>query len=343
MSSHAKQDIPLPFNQAIEQFDLHLQRQERADKTRSEFVSDVTSFAIFLAKASPPEELAPRQMALFTQNTPEPALPPVTVAKPAHIHAYLASQGATHAPKTIQRRLTSLRVFFDWLHRSNLIPDNPAIKVPYPEIDIPLPAVLSPHEIERILSAARALAHPANPHTRPDPRCLAIITVILDTGMKRNELLGLRENNILWSTPEKPASLRISHEQRHLAFKSRIVPISTASEEALRALIRSNTKRHRAGNPSPASLRQRAALNPDASARLFTCTGRSIENLLHHIARQAGLDRGLTCEQLRWTGMLRDYLSGRYSEETLAARLGLSEQGWRHAREKLDRLAGRRS
>jgi len=87
-------------------------------------------------------------------------------------------------------RLSMLRAYFGWLARQNHILYNPAadLELPRPEKRLPK-HVLTASEVERVLNQPDA--------TRPlGVRDRAILETFYSTGMRRSELIGLREHDL---------------------------------------------------------------------------------------------------------------------------------------------------
>ena len=63
-------------------------------------------------------------------------------------------RGVSCSPKTLSRRITSIKSFFRWLHSSGVLIVDPAEKVMQKSVISPLPSVLTPDEVDKILEAA---------------------------------------------------------------------------------------------------------------------------------------------------------------------------------------------
>lgn len=109
-----------------------------------------------------------------------------------HVEHYLVDlleRGAK--PSTVATRHKGLRVFFGWLDEEGEIANNPMRNVKPPAIpEEPVP-ILEPDEIARLVKACDG-------STFEDRRDLAIVMMLLDTGMRRTELSELRVADIDW-------------------------------------------------------------------------------------------------------------------------------------------------
>jgi integrase/recombinase XerD len=285
------------LDEAVLAFAEHLRRRPLSDNTRKAFLGDVNLFVRFLT----------------AEGKPNPVLRTLTSA---HIRAFIAREEArqnANSPKSIERRLTSLKVFFRWLHESGHIAVNPADPIPYKPVVDPLPAYLSDAQARAVIQAAQVVAEGRRRDTRP----LAIIHLVLETGIKKSECLRLTRDDIDLDA----CRVRIRYAKRHLKFKERDLSFSP---ECRQALVRHLERYQPRG-------------------RLFDCTGRNIEYAFNRkVAPLAGLE-ALTFEMLRWTCALRDYQSGELDKEALQYKYGLSDIAWREMEHKLTRILASRS
>lgn len=281
------------LDEAIDAFERSLDRRPISENTRKAFVGDARIFAR--------EVQAGRDARV--------ALGGINAER---IKRFLADQErSTHAgsPKSIERRLTSLKVFFRWLRDNGYLSVDPAEGVAYRPFVDPLPEYLSDAQVEAVLHAARALADGERKELRP----LTAICLVLDTGIKKSECLGLSVSDVLRGGESR---VRIRYEKPHLRFKERELPITQTTLE----VIDQHVARYAAKDV------------------LFDCTGRNLEYLLTgRVATAAGVPT-LTFEMMRWTCALRLFREGGRSDEHLQAYFGLSPLGWTEMAAKLTRL-----
>jgi integrase/recombinase XerD len=295
---------PLSLDEALEAYRQHLARRPLSDNTRKAFLGDARIFARFVSPDSPDAEDGARGA---------PSLP-ITRLRAEHIREFLADQergSVANSPKSIERRLTSLKVFFKWLRDAGHIALDPAEGVAYAPFQDALPEALTEPEAAAVAAAARALAASDKQELRP----LTAILLVLDTGIKKGECLALTVDDVALEPPAGP-SVAIRYARKHLQFKDRRLPISDETAQAVRDHI--------------ARYESRAAL--------FACTGRNLEYLFNRrVAPAAGI-QALTFEMLRWTCAVRDFVSGALSDEQMQIRYGLSPIGWSEMQAKLARL-----
>jgi len=87
-------------------------------------------------------------------------------------------------PRTMARKLSSLRSFFRFLHREGLVKQNPAALLLSPKLDKTLPQFLSEEE------AAKFVEAPGD-HTETALRDRAILETLYSSGIRVSELVGL--------------------------------------------------------------------------------------------------------------------------------------------------------
>ncbi len=295
---------PLSLAEALDEYTRHLARRPLSDNTRKAFLGDARIFARFVAPDA--EDGGPGAQDL-----------PITRLRAEHIREFLADQersGVANSPKSIERRLTSLKVFFKWLCAAGHIALDPAEGVAYIPFQDALPEHLAEPEAGAVAAAARALAESGKQELRP----LTAILLVLDTGMKKGECLALNVEDVACDPPAGP-SVSIHYARKHMQFKDRRLAISEQTAQAVRAHV----------------------ARYDSRQALFDCTGRNLEYLFNRrIAPAAGI-QALTFEMLRWTCAVRDFVSGGLSEDQMQIKYGLSPIGWSEMQAKLVRLTRR--
>ena len=102
------------------------------------------------------------------------------------------------SPKTLARRITSLKSFFRWLHEGGALPTNPAERVVQKSVKSPLPEVLTPEEVERILKTGYAYLESG----KGKPRAYILFALLLHTGIKKGECVSLGPNHVHLEAPQ---------------------------------------------------------------------------------------------------------------------------------------------
>lgn len=274
-------------------FDDHLARLGKTANTRVAFASDLRLVCEHLGAGRP--------------------IGDVTTADLDGFLAWLLSyRGRRCSPKSYARRVTTLKVFFGWLHAADAIPTDPARAVIHRKAEPPLPMVLSDTEVHRLLTAAGArLEGPDG-----DPRPVLMTRLVLDAALKKGELTRMLAGDV--AADADPPSLLVRYDDPRWREKERRVAISPH----VRPLLAAYAERY-----PPA----------DGHARLFNCTDRNLEYILADLVRRGGLPAATHFETLRWTSALRIWRSGE-APDRLRETLGLSPITWADTQRKLERL-----
>lgn len=224
-----------------------------------------------------------------------------------------AERGVPCTPKSLSRRITTLKVFFGWLAETGVIPEDPAAPVIHRPVLTGPPRVLTDEEVERVLRVTEALRRGDPPDARPH----LLVTLLLATGIKKGECVNIALDHIDLSDPARPV-LWIRYASPRRKHKERRIPLPPDWSAVL--------------------AEYRAQYRP--TDRLFPWTERNLEYVLDEVAERAGIPDGLSFETLRWTCAVRDYRAG-MPEEQLRQKLGLTRISWREVGPKIARLAGR--
>lgn len=218
-------------------------------------------------------------------------------------------RGVPCSRKSYARRVTTLKVFFKWLHELSAIPIDPAKAVLQRSGPAPLQDVLSPDEVQACLHAARQMKRGDHLDTRPE----FLFRLLVDTGLKKGEASALTPADIDRSDPQQPI-LTVKHKVRNV-FKERRIAIDP---EVLRLMDE--------------YLRQYL---PEKV--IFNCTSRNLEYILTDVGEAAGVATKLSFEMLRWTCAVRDTRAG-HEEDFVRDKLGLSPISWVETRAKIRQL-----
>ncbi len=222
-------------------------------------------------------------------------------------------RGVPCKPKSYQRRLTTLKVFFAWLRQSNVIAEDPAAPIAHQPVTTPLPEILYPDQVARLLNAAREMRVADRRDTRP----YLLVTLVLATGIKKSEAMAVRLADMDVSALGA-GILYIRYDDAKKRHKERKLKLPADFAESLAAY--------------------REQYHP--RERLFECTARNLEYVLADLAKLTGLGDTVSFESLRWTCAVQDFQNG-MSEDHIRQKLGLSTITWEEAGDKLRRLAGK--
>ena len=111
-------------------------------------------------------------------------------ARRDHLLAYLAAavdEGVR--PRTSARRLSTLRQFYQWALREQLLTADPTAQIEAPRLGRPLPKSLSEAEVESLLAAP-------DTRTAEGLRDRAMLEVLYATGLRVSELVGLQPDQL---------------------------------------------------------------------------------------------------------------------------------------------------
>ncbi len=115
---------------------------------------------------------------------------PVEATAYSDLRRFLAQLKARHLkPRTLARKLSSLRSFFKFLQREKIIQTNPAKLMVTPKLDKPLPHFLSEEEAIQIIEAPQS-------SKIASMRDRAIFETLYSTGIRVSELVGLNIEDV---------------------------------------------------------------------------------------------------------------------------------------------------
>jgi integrase/recombinase XerD len=278
---------------AINAWEVFLYDQGRSSNTVKAFLSDVRLLNRFLA--------------------PDRTIGAITTDDLNRFFEWMEKERAIPcSPKTLARRITSTKSFFRWLHQHGVLLVDPAEKVLQRSAISPLPQVLTEDEYDAALLAADRHRRDQKPDARP----YALLYMLLSTGIKKSECLGIHINHIDLDAPLGPqvfiryASPANRYKERKLLLPDDWIP---AYKEYL------------------------AQYQP--VDQVFPWSPRRLEYLLEDIGEEAGLTKHLSFDMCRWTCALRDYQAGT-EVDTIRQKLGVSKIQWREIYIKLRQLNG---
>ena len=187
---------------------------------------------------------------------------------------------------------------------------DPAASLVHTPVKTPLPRVLSDEQVEELLATARVIFGAEE----SDPRPLLLVMLLLQTGIKKSECMGIHLSHLDLTDRSAP-TLQIRYEQVRQQYKERNLKL----EPDIIPIVRAYRNKYK-----PVEY-------------LFECTARNLEYVLRDLAKLAGIPGGVSFEMLRWTAAVRDYKAD-VAEDALRRKLGLSKLRWRETVEKLKQL-----
>lgn len=195
----------------------------RSPLTVDAYLADLRQFAEFLSSRSLPtpsgNNLSRPEASVF--STEADLLPN---ASTPDIRAWLSLLSAGgDKPRTLRRKAQSLRAFYRYLMKRRIIKTNPATDITLAKTDKPLPQFVREKEIERILEPS------LSPESFTDIRDRLIITLLYTTGMRRAEIIGLRDSDVDLSAMQ----LKVTGKRS----KQRIIPFSDTIAAEIRKYL----------------------------------------------------------------------------------------------------------
>ena len=286
-------DARASLRTAMGSFEVHMRKQGLAENTIKAFLSDLHILAQFIGVGTAINAISTQDLNRF-------------------VHWLVHERGVPCNPKSLARRVTTLKVFFGWLAEAQVLPVDPAAPVVHRPVMTPLAEILSDVEVERMLGVIQALRCADDPDARPH----LLVTLLLHTGIKKSECMSIVLNHLDLSDLAQPVLwIRYANPRRRHKERKLRLPVWW-----------------------PAVLAEyRVQYQPQET--LFPCTARNLEYVLASVAGQAELPHGLSFEMLRWTCAVRDYRAG-MPADTLRQKLGISRITWREVGAKVAQLAG---
>jgi site-specific recombinase XerD len=291
LTSHLNQNTSL--TSAINSWEAYLADQGRSPNTIKAFLSDVRLLTTFLPADTTLGKVTTKDLNRYFEWMEK-------------------ERDVPCSPKTLARRITATKSLFRWLHQYGVLLVDPAEKVAQRSAISPLPQVLTPKEVEDALLAA-------DRHRRgqkPDARPYTLVYLLLSTGIKKSETLGINLEHLDLDSPNG-ALVFIKYATPANRYKERKLPLPD--------------------DWVPAYEEYAAQYHPDE--KLFPWSPRRLEYLLEDIGNEAGLSKHLSFDMCRWTCALNDYHAGEEPDK-IRQKLGVSKIQWRELFIKLKQLAG---
>lgn len=273
--------------QTLPAYYAYLQSGGFSTYTPDDFTGDMKKFGLFVKDKAIQDitEADIQQWLLFLKTAPP--------------------QGEGLRAKTISRKLSTLTNYFNWLIRQGVITEkaNPMHNITNTRISSPLPEILFEEECTRLLATASS-----------DPRTYLVCLLLLETGIKLEELFALNVSHFDFSNKYSP-EMHIKHTGKK-EKKSRKLKVPMEMTTVFNDYV--------------------SAYQVDAV--LFPYTQRFIRYLISDTAQKAGIKKKVSAQILRDTCAVRQLKRGEGIEKVLL-RLGLSETTWEDAKIKYEKLS----
>ncbi len=290
-SAHINSKTLLPT--AINGWEMFLYDQGRSSNTVKAFLSDVRLLNQFVA--------------------PDQTIGGITTDDLNRFFTWMEKErGIPCSPKTLSRRITSVKSFFRWLNQHGALVIDPAEKVLQRSAISPIPQVLTESEYETVLLAADRHRR----EKKADARPYTLVYLLLTTAIKKSECLGIHINHIDLDAKNGP-HLFVRYASPANRYKERKIDLDEDWIAAYKEYL--------------------AQYQP--VDQVFAWSPRRLEYLLEDIGEEAGLGKHLSFDMCRWTCALRDYQSG-MEADNIRQKLGVSKIQWRELFIKIRQLNG---
>ncbi|MBK8783253.1 MAG: site-specific integrase [Anaerolineales bacterium] len=290
-SAHINSKTLLPT--AINGWEMFLYDQGRSSNTVKAFLSDVRLLNQFVA--------------------PDQSIGSITTDDLNRFFTWMEKErGIPCSPKTLSRRITSVKSFFRWLNQHGALVIDPAEKVLQRSAISPIPQVLTESEYEAVLLAADRHRR----EKKADARPYTLVYLLLITAIKKSECLGIHINHIDLNAKNGP-HLFVRYASPANRYKERKIDLDEDWIAAYKEYL----------------------TQYQPVDQVFAWSPRRLEYLLEDIGEEAGLTKHLSFDMCRWTCALRDYQAG-VEVDKIRQKLGVSKIQWRELFIKLKQLNG---
>jgi len=199
-------DIDANFNDLLQRFEGHLVGEGKSPHTLVAYRRDLRLFAEW-----------------FLQTNGKPLTPlAITPIDVRQYRSYLLTVSG-HRPATVNRKLASLSAFCGWARTGGLIPANPVEGIAQVEEVRPAPKWLDKNQQYALLRAVQE---------RGQARDVALVTLMLHTGLRVSEVAALRMADVEFSPRKGTLSVRGGK-----GGKYRTVPLNADARKALGAYL----------------------------------------------------------------------------------------------------------
>jgi len=197
------------------------------------------------------------------------------------IRKYLSFLHRKNKKSSIARKISTLRSFFKYLVKEQVIPSNPAKSVSTPKVEKTLPTTLTVDETFRLMESPTTISEkPSEGSKEKGLRDRAILELLYSSGLRVSELVGLNSNQLDLDL----GIVRVMGKGR----KERIVPVGAKAIKALEAYLE---KRGMLEGEEPIFVNS-------LGGRL---TARSVGRLMKKYTRHSGIFRKVSPHSLRHT------------------------------------------
>jgi integrase/recombinase XerD len=245
---------PEPNSAQLDAFIDHLWLEDGLSKnTLESYRADLSQFAVWLAK----------------RNTQ------IMHANQADIQQYLAIKFPKSKPRSIGRLIASMRRFYRYCLRENLIQTDPTLQIESPKLPRSLPKSLNEQEVEDLLNAPD-ISQPIGLRDR------AMLELLYASGLRVSELVTVKVNEV--STQD--GVVRVTGK----GSKTRLVPMGEEAADWITKYLKESR---------PEILQKRLCDALFVTARATAMTRQAFWYLIKRYALQAGIAKHISPHVLR--------------------------------------------
>lgn len=191
------------------------------------------------------------------------------------LSAYIASlMDAGFKAATVSRNIASIKAFFNYCQKMDLIDHDPSHDLKAPKIEKKLPEILTMDEVVRLLEQPKA-------DTPKEIRDKAMLELLYATGIRVSELIGLQVDDV---------NIKMCYIMCRDNNKERVIPFGHKAKDALQRYMKSSRE---------------TMINDKHSKVLFVnCSGTPMSRqgfwkLIKYYAKRAGIGGDITPHTLR--------------------------------------------
>jgi integrase/recombinase XerD len=252
--SKVKPDNPHLDNLQLDTFIDHLWLEDGLSKnTLESYRADLSQFNTWLLK---------QKSALLTANQ-------------AEIQHYLAFKFPQSKARSISRLIASMRRFYRYALRENLIKTDPTLQIESPKLPRSLPKSLNEQEVEDLLNAP-------NINDSIGLRDRAMLELLYASGLRVSELVGIKVNEV--STQD--GIVRVTGK----GSKTRLVPMGEEAADWINKYL---------SHARPEILQKRLSDALFVTARASEMTRQAFWYLIKRYALMAGITKNMSPHVLR--------------------------------------------
>jgi site-specific recombinase XerD len=203
MATKTRTEAKPSLESLIGSWRLHLNAERKAPKTVRTYLEAATQLTQFLAEKGMPTNAADIHR--------------------EHVESFIVHLIETNSPATALNRYSALQQLFKWLAEEGEIPESPMARMKRPKVDEVEIPVISDRDLRKLLGACKG-------QTFDDRRDTALILLMLDTGARASEAMGLELDD-----------LDVDYEVAHVIGKGgrhRSLPMSATTLKAIDRYLR---------------------------------------------------------------------------------------------------------